>query len=65
MRLWADYTVLNLLGAGKDAGWVVAMVLICVTTFTVSRVFVNPGFKRRRKPAGLIPRGQPFPQSHP
>jgi hypothetical protein len=65
MRLYPAYDVLKLLEASKDAGWVIAMVLICVTTFAVSSVFVNRGFKRRRKPAGLIPRVQPFPRSHP
>lgn len=65
MRLYTEYSVLKLLEASKDAGWVIAMVLICVTTFAVSSVFVNRGFKRRRKPPGLIPRVQPFPLSHP
>lgn len=48
MRFWEGYTVLNLFDAGKNAGWVVAMVLICVTTFAVSSIFVNRGFKRSR-----------------
>ena len=43
MRVWEGYTVLNLLGAGKDAGWVVAMIVICVTTFAVSSIFVKGG----------------------
>ena len=43
MRGWEGYTVLDLLGAGKDAGWVVAMIVICVTTFAVSSIFVKRG----------------------
>ena len=41
MRVWDGYTVVNLLDAGKDAGWVVAMIVICVTTFAVSSIFVK------------------------
>ena len=37
MKIWLGYTVLNLL----DAGWLLAMALICVITFAVSSVFVN------------------------
>ena len=37
----------NLLGAARDAGWVVAMVLICVTTFAISAMFVNCGSRQR------------------
>ena len=43
MRAWEGYTVLNLLAAGKDAGWVVAMIVICVTTFAVSSLFAKSG----------------------
>jgi hypothetical protein len=46
MKLYAGYTVLKLLEASKDAGWVIAMVLICVTTFTLSSIFANRDFKR-------------------
>ena len=41
MKFLGGYTVLDLLGAGKDAGWLVTMVLICVTTFAVSSIFVR------------------------
>ena len=41
MRIWEGYTVLNLLGAGKDAGWVIAMIVICVATFALSSVVVK------------------------
>ena len=41
LRVWESSTVLNLLGASKDAGWVVAMIVICVTTFALSSVFVK------------------------
>ena len=47
MKLWEGYTFLNLLVAGKDAGWVVAMVLICVCTFAVSSVFVRKHVRQR------------------
>ena len=43
MKVWEGYAVPNLLGAGKDAGWVVAMIVICVTTFAVSSIFVKVG----------------------
>ena len=36
MRVWEGQTVLNLLRAGEDAGWVVAMIVIVSTTFVVS-----------------------------
>jgi hypothetical protein len=39
MRIWQDYGVVNLVGAGKDAGWVIAMIVICITTFAVSSIF--------------------------
>ena len=41
LRVWESSTVLNLLGASKDSGWVVAMIVICVTTFALSSVFVK------------------------
>jgi hypothetical protein len=41
MRLWEGYSILNLLAAGKDAGWVIAIVLVCLTTFAVSSIFVK------------------------
>src|SRR5437870_6578543 len=41
LRVWESSTVLNLLGASKDAGWVVAMIVICITTFALSTVFVK------------------------
>ena len=43
MRGWEGYTVLNLLEAGKDAGWVVAIIVICITTFAFSSIFVKRG----------------------
>jgi hypothetical protein len=46
MRVWG-HGILNVLEAGKDAGWVVAIVLICVGTFAVSSVFFKRGFGRR------------------
>ncbi len=45
MRFWQEYTVVNLLDAGKDAGWVAAMVLICVATFVVSSIFGKRAFR--------------------
>jgi hypothetical protein len=36
MRVWEGDTVLNLLSAGEDARWVVAMIVIGFTTFVVS-----------------------------
>ena len=41
MRVRKGRTILNLLGAGKDAGWVAVMIVICVTTFAVSSIFVK------------------------
>src|SRR5262245_34254377 len=32
MRVWEGHTVLNLLRAGEDAGWVVAMIVIGFTS---------------------------------
>ena len=43
MRVWEGHTVLNLLRAGEDAGWVVAMIVIGFTTFVVSSTFVKGG----------------------
>jgi len=43
MRVWEGHTVLNLLRAGEDAGWVVAMIVIVLTTFVVSPIFVKGG----------------------
>jgi hypothetical protein len=43
MRIVEGYTVLDVLTAGRDAGWVVAMIMICVTTFAVSSVFAKRG----------------------
>ena len=48
MKFGPGYMLLNLLDIGKDAGWVVAIVLICLTTFVVSSVFVKQGFGLRR-----------------
>jgi ABC-type Fe3+ transport system permease subunit len=48
MKVWEGRTISNLLEAGKDTGWVVAMVLICVCTFAVSSMFVKSGFTRSR-----------------
>ena len=48
MKFGPGYMLLNLLGIGKDAGWVVAIVLICLTTFVVSSIFVKQGFGLRR-----------------
>jgi len=39
MKLLQGYTVVSLLGASRDAGWVVTMILICVATFTISSIF--------------------------
>jgi hypothetical protein len=47
MRLLEQYTLLNFLVAGKDAGWVVAMALICVSTFLVSSMFVKRDVRHR------------------
>jgi hypothetical protein len=49
MRFLGGYTVLNLFDAGKDAGWLVVIVLICLTTFAVSSIFVDRGFHERRQ----------------
>jgi hypothetical protein len=35
------HTFISLLGAGKDAGWAIAMIVICITTFAVSSVFAR------------------------
>ena len=43
MRVWEGYTILNLLQNGKDAEWVVAIIVICITTFAVSSIFVKGG----------------------
>ena len=43
MRVWEGHTVLNLLRAGEDAGWVVAMIVIGFTIFVVSSIFVKRG----------------------
>jgi len=48
MRVWESHTISNLLEAGKDTVWVIAIVLICVITFAVSSVFVKHGFRRNR-----------------
>ena len=53
MRLWGTHAILNLLNAGKDAGWAGAMVLICVGTFAVSSMFVTRGFRKMRRPASV------------
>jgi hypothetical protein len=37
MKFWQGYTVLSLL----DAGWVLAMALICISTFVVSSIFAR------------------------
>jgi hypothetical protein len=37
--------LLRLLEIGKDAGWLAAMIVICVATFVVSSVFVNRRLK--------------------
>jgi hypothetical protein len=39
MRIWHGYGIVDLVGAGKDAGWVIAMIVICITTFAVSSIF--------------------------
>ena len=41
MRVCEGHTVLNLLRAGEDAAWVVAMIVIGFTTFVVSSIFVK------------------------
>jgi hypothetical protein len=43
MRVWEGHTVLNLLRAGEDAGWVVAMIVIGLPTFAASSIFVKGG----------------------
>ena len=44
MRVWEGHTVLNLLRADEDGGWVVAMIVIGFTTFVVySSIFVKGG----------------------
>jgi len=62
MRLWGTNAILNLLEAGKDAGWTGAMVLICVGTFAVSSMFVTRGFRKMRRRAivsNLVSKGDP------
>ena len=46
MKVWEGHTILKLLQAGKDTGWVAAIVLICVITFAVSSMFVKRRFGR-------------------
>jgi hypothetical protein len=41
IRVWGGHTVLNLLRAAEDAGWIVAIVVIVFTTFAVSSIFVK------------------------
>jgi len=41
MRVWEGHAVLNLLRAGEDVGWVVAMIVIGFTTFVVSSIVVK------------------------
>ena len=48
MRWWEGHLVLSLLATAKDAGLVVALVLICVTTFVVSAMFLKLGFQTAR-----------------
>jgi hypothetical protein len=46
MKVWEAHTILKLLEAGKDTGWAVAIVLICLITFAVSSMFVKRRFGR-------------------
>ena len=48
MRVWEGHTILNLLETGKDAGWVVAIVLISLITFALSSMFVKRRFGTSR-----------------
>jgi hypothetical protein len=41
MRIWDGHTIISFLEAGRDAGWAIAMVVICITTFAVSSLFVK------------------------
>ena len=41
MRVWEGHAVLNLLRAGEDVGWVVAMIVIGFITFVVSSIVVK------------------------
>ena len=54
MKTWDDYTALALAGAAKDAGWIIAMIAICLATFTVSSVLVKWGLIFESK----VPGGQ-------
>jgi len=46
--VWERPTFFNLLEAGMDTGWVVAIVLICICTFAVSSILVKSGLGRSR-----------------
>ena len=45
-KWWGSFGILKLLETGKDAGWMVAVILICLATFAISSVFVNRGFRQ-------------------
>ena len=49
MRVWEGHAVLNLLRAGEDVGWVVAMIVIGFTTFVVSSIVVSDPRKFREE----------------
>jgi hypothetical protein len=58
MKGWTGRTILKLLEAGKDTGWVVGIVLICVITFAVSSMFVKRRFGRSG--SGALTRREAF-----
>jgi len=60
MRVWEGPTVLNLLRAGEDAGWVVAMIVIGFTTFAVSSIFVRASSTARRRPSYSVREERPI-----
>jgi hypothetical protein len=61
MRLW-EGDLLSLPGTGKEAGWLVIMVLICLATFAVSSIFVDWGVRSRLVGLHARLRGRPAEQ---
>jgi len=43
MRVWEGHTVPNVLRAGEDAVWVLAVIVIGFTTVAASSIFVKEG----------------------
>jgi hypothetical protein len=48
MRIWNDYTALELVKTAGNAGWIMVMIAICLATFTVSSAVVQIGPHSRK-----------------